>query len=170
MGSRAIFSMSSRPPSKKFEQRRLVGWSTEQMYEVVADVDKYYKFVPWCQSSKVVKCTSKNYLEAELTVGFQMLVEKYTSKVTLHPNQKVHTAVTTGSSLLFHHLDCTWSMQKGPTPNSCWLHFNVDFAFNSIIYAQLADMFFNEVVKQMVGAFEGKAGVLQIDKNGIKVT
>ncbi len=44
---------------------------------MVSDVDEYSKFVPWCQRSVVTKRTGDNsYLEAELEVGFQVLVER----------------------------------------------------------------------------------------------
>ena len=39
----------------------------------------------------------------------------------------------------------TWSFAPGPSPSTCWLTFDVDFAFNSVLYSQLADVFFNEV-------------------------
>ena len=51
-------------------------WTPEQLYTVVARVEDYHKFVPWCQKSRVVKPCVNNYLEAELEVGFQLLVER----------------------------------------------------------------------------------------------
>lgn len=140
------------PESLKFNQRKLVGWTPEQLYTVVAGVEDYHKFVPWCQKSRVVKPCVNNYLEAELEVGFQLLVERYTSQVHLNPGRQVRSCVP--NSTLFHHLDSTWSMEQGPTPASCWLTFNVDFAFRSQLHSYLADIFFSEVVKQMTGAFE----------------
>jgi hypothetical protein len=41
-----------------------------------------------------------------------------------------------------------------------WLTFEVDFAFKSQLYRQLASLFFEEVVQRMMGAFEGRCGVL----------
>ena len=48
-------------------------------------------------------------------------------------------------STLFDHLDSTWRFQEGPVPNSCWLDFNVDFAFKSPLYRHIALVFFDEV-------------------------
>lgn len=45
------------------------------MYAVIAQVEHYHNFVPWCQKSRVLK-REKDYMEAELVVGFQMLVER----------------------------------------------------------------------------------------------
>lgn len=141
------------PLAKKYNQRRLVGWTPEQLYQVISQVNEYKQFVPWCQKSNIIKSSDK-YMEAELEVGFQMLAERYTSKVFLVPNHQVRSTVS--NSTLFDHLDSTWTMEPGPTPKSCWLNFAVDFAFRSQLHGYLADMFFSEVVKQMTGAFEGR--------------
>ncbi|GFR50468.1 hypothetical protein Agub_g12524, partial [Astrephomene gubernaculifera] len=156
--ARGFFTMGTAPASKKYNQRRLVGWTPEQLYTVVSRVEDYYKFVPWCQRSTVVKPASNNYMEAELEVGFQVLVERYTSQVFLAPGRSVRSRVADSS--LFHHLDSTWTMEAGPTPRTCWLSFSVDFAFRSQLHGYLADIFFNEVVKQMSGAFEGRCATL----------
>ncbi|MEW5315857.1 MAG: hypothetical protein WDW38_007258 [Sanguina aurantia] len=143
-----------KPASLQFNQRRLVGWSPSQLYNVISKVEDYNKFVPWCRKSMVVKRVGDGYMEAELEVGFQMLRERYISKVTLQRDTKVRSCVS--DSALFDHLDSTWVMEQGPTQHSCWLTFDVDFAFRSALHGYVADMFFAEVVKRMVGAFEGQ--------------
>jgi len=47
-------------------------------------------------------------------------------------------------------------MTPGPSPNSTWLSFSVDFAFMNPLYANIAQLFFSEVVTCMMGAFEGR--------------
>lgn len=83
---------------------------------------------------------------------------RYVSKVTLQPPHAVVTTVSNSS--LFDHLDCTWSMEPGPQPGTCWLSFTIDFAFSSPLYRHVADMFFSEVVQRMMGAFEGRCRTL----------
>ena len=48
-------------------------------------------------------------------------------------------------STLFDHLDSTWDFKPGPTPESTWLSFTVDFAFKSPLYHHIASVFFDEV-------------------------
>lgn len=139
--------------SKRYTERKLLGWSAQQLYDVVADVDQYHHFVPWCQKS-VVLVQRENYLEAELEVGFRVFVERYTSKVTLTPPRVVQSEV--GDSTLFTYLDSTWEFTPGPTPGSCWLTFTIDFEFKSPLYRQVAAVFFEEVVQRMMGAFQGR--------------
>lgn len=47
-------------------------------------------------------------------------------------------------------------MKPGPNPNTTWLSFSVDFAFMNPLYANIAQLFFSEVVTRMMGAFEGR--------------
>ncbi|MEW5296978.1 MAG: hypothetical protein WDW36_000219 [Sanguina aurantia] len=152
--SSSMMSTLAHSDDTAFNQRRLVGWSPSQLYNVISKVEDYNKFVPWCRKSMVVKRVGDGYMEAELEVGFQMLRERYISKVTLQRDTKVRSCVS--DSALFDHLDSTWVMEQGPTQHSCWLTFDVDFAFRSALHGYVADMFFAEVVKRMVGAFEGQ--------------
>lgn len=154
--SRQMFSLPGFDDdlAKKYKERKLLGYSPQQMYDVVAAVEHYKDFVPWCQDSTVILRRDDTYLEAELQVGFQIFVEKYLSKVTLHPSTHITSHV--GESTLFSHLDSSWRFQPGPTPQSVYLTFDVDFAFKSPLYRQVASLFFEEVVQRMMAAFEGR--------------
>jgi coenzyme Q-binding protein COQ10 len=57
----------------------------DQLYDVVAAVDFYEDFVPWCQRSEILMRKQEGpveELEAELEVGFKLFTESYTSHVT----------------------------------------------------------------------------------------
>ena len=59
--------------------RRIVGclrYSQEQLYAVVAGVEHYKEFVPWCQRSHIIDRKPPGFVEAELEVGFKMFVER----------------------------------------------------------------------------------------------
>lgn len=59
---------------------------------MVADVDRYQQFVPWCTKSRVLQGRSGDF-QAELEIGFPPLVERYTSEVTVIPNHKVRVGL-----------------------------------------------------------------------------
>ncbi|KAK2833180.1 hypothetical protein Q5P01_017069 [Channa striata] len=159
--SRSFINLAAPVSTRRMEytECRMLEYTTEQMYNVVASVDQYQHFVPWCKKSRVVKGQRGNIM-AELEIGFPPIVERYTSEVTVIPNHQVKAVCTDGS--LFSHLETIWRFSPGPKdlPDSCKVDFYVSFEFKSLLHSQLASVFFDEVVKQMVSAFESRAAAL----------
>lgn len=62
-------------------------YSPEQLFDVVAAVDLYHGFVPWCQRSDIRVQYPDGSFDADLEIGFKFLVESYTSHVEMsRPN------------------------------------------------------------------------------------
>ncbi|PIA54063.1 hypothetical protein AQUCO_00900558v1 [Aquilegia coerulea] len=144
--------------SKTYEEKRVIGYSPEQLYAVVAAVDMYEDFLPWCQRSKIVRHNQDGSFDAELEIGFKFFVESYMSHVELNKPKSIKT--TASESNLFDHLINIWEFNPGPVPGSCDLYFLVDFKFNSPIYRQVASMFFKEVVSRLVGSFSDRCRLI----------
>ncbi|MED6194891.1 hypothetical protein PIB30_032801 [Stylosanthes scabra] len=137
--------------SKIYEEKRVLGYSPEQLFDVVAAVDFYHGFVPWCQRSEILRHHPDGSFDAELEIGFKFLVESYVSHVELERPKRIKTTVS--QSTLFDHLINVWEFNPGPVPGTCNLYFLVDFKFQSPLYRQIASMFFKEVASRMVGSF-----------------
>ncbi|XP_070779631.1 coenzyme Q-binding protein COQ10 homolog, mitochondrial [Enoplosus armatus] len=159
--SRSFINLAAPIITRRMEytECRTLGYTPEQMYSVVASVDQYQHFVPWCKKSRVMKGRNGD-VRAELEIGFPPIVERYTSEVTVVPNHQVRAVCTDGS--LFSHLETLWRFAPGAKdlPASCKVDFCVSFEFKSLLHSQLASVFFEEVVKQMVSAFESRAATL----------
>jgi len=161
---RTIFGQSWRHHNsdklhKSHFERRLLRVSPENLFKVVLDVDKYQEFVPWVKDSKILqRDENKKCMEAELAVGFKLFEERYTSQVTWEESKSILVSVT--SNNLFHYLHNSWEFAQGEQPNTCWTSFTVVFKFRSEIHRTITDIFFSEVQKRMLFAFEERCKIL----------
>ena len=136
----------------KHSEIRYVSYSPEIMFELVADVEKYPEFLPWCIASRVIEKENSKII-ADLMIGFQIFREKFRSNVNLDKkNMKIEVSYEEGP---FKFLRNQWEFNK--FKDGCEINFFLDFEFNNIVLQTLMERLFSEAVKKMVAAFEKRA-------------
>jgi coenzyme Q-binding protein COQ10 len=132
-------------------EHKLVPYTPEQMFDLVADVGRYHDFLPWCAASKV-RSHTETELVADLTIGFGPFRESFTSRVALDRPRMVKVQYENGP---FRYLNNTWSFT--PAPTGCRVDFFVDFEFKSRLLQSAIGAVFNQAVQAMVSAFLRRA-------------
>jgi coenzyme Q-binding protein COQ10 len=140
---------------KHIEQKHLP-YTPEQMFDLVADVARYNEFLPWCMASRINRRESEAVFYADLVVGYKLFRERFTSKVMLDRPHRIHIEYMKGP---LKNLKNNWGFIRQPD-GTCIIDFSVEFEFTNVALQALANMFFNEVVKRMVHAFEERAKIL----------
>jgi coenzyme Q-binding protein COQ10 len=138
-------------------EKKILPYTPEQLYAVVAEVEKYPQFLPWCLASRI-KRREGNVIYADLIIGFKMVRERFTSRVELNEG-RIDVAYVEGP---FRYLNNHWIFL--PHPEGCMIDFFVDFEFRSALLQKIMGVLFNEAVKRMVAAFEARAHELYQDR------
>jgi len=125
------------------------------MFALVADVRRYPEFLPWVTGTRI-RSESEHELVADLLVGFRMIRESFTSRVTLDRPSRIHVDYLSGP---LRYLRNDWRFEPDGE-GGCRLSFEVDFEFRNRLFETLAGAVFGEAVRRMVGAFETRAAAL----------
>ncbi|TIA92540.1 hypothetical protein E3P99_00568 [Wallemia hederae] len=142
-----------------YTESKVLPYSQEKVYRLVADVNKYHEFLPYCTHSRILSSTGIDLdkaatIDAELGVGFKGYEERYTSVVTLKPYQSV-IATASSQTPLFKSLKTSYTFT--PVNEHTLLNINLEYAFVNPVYATLSSTFFEGVSSAMVDAFEQRA-------------
>lgn len=140
----------------KHSETRKLPYGAQQMYDLVADVASYPKFLPWTAAARIRSRTQHEDYEimlADLVVSFKVFRESFGSRVVLWRDvKKIDTSYIDGP---FHHLESTWQFTE--CAGGCEVFFSVDFEFKNRLLQGAAGMFFNEAMHRIVSAFEARA-------------
>ena len=135
-------------------EKRVVPYTPSQVFDLVADIERYPEFLPWCKATRIRK-RQGNLLVGDLIIGFRMVKERFTSHVTLKAPYRIDVEYTQGP---LRYLNNHWVFETHP--DGCLIDFYIDFEFHSKMLQKLIGLLFNEAVQRMVGAFEDRAHAL----------
>lgn len=136
-------------------EKRTLPYTPEQLFALVADVEKYPQFLPWCLSCRILR-RDGNTMFADLVIGYGLVREKFTSKVVMDEPGTIRVEYMHGP---LKYLSNKWDFIRNPD-GTCTIDFYVDFEFKNAVFQKLMGVFFNELVRRMVGAFEERAKAL----------
>ncbi len=140
-------------------ETRTLPYSARQMYDLVADVESYPEFLPWCAAARIRQRTQVDdheVMEAELVISFKVFRERFGSRVTLWPERmKIDTEYIDGP---FRYMESTWRFSD--VEGGCEVQFFVDFEFRNRVLQGVIGVVFNDAMQRIVRAFERRAAKL----------
>jgi coenzyme Q-binding protein COQ10 len=145
----------------KFSSKRRVHHSAPQMFDLVADVERYPEFVPLCQSLKIrqrmPQADGTEIVIADMTVSFKLVRESFTSRVTLdRANLKILVEYLKGP---FSNLENRWTFEP-KSDTDCDVGFFLSYEFKSRMLALLMGTMFDTAFQRFAAAFEKRADVV----------
>lgn len=130
-------------------------YTAEQMFDLVADVDRYPEFLPWVIATRI-RSETESEMTADMLVGFKALREKFTSRVHMERPRQLRVQYIDGP---LRDLDNRWTFRP-LEDGGCEIDFCVDFAFKNRMFEALAGQYFDRAFRKMVAAFETRANEL----------
>jgi len=138
---------------------RRMPYTAQQMYDLVADVESYSKFLPWTAAARIREIKDegdRQVMLADLVISFKVFRERFGSRVTLWPDaRRIDTEYLDGP---FSKMVSHWRFEDAE--DGCDVHFDVDFAFRNKLLQSTATLFFNDAMQRVVRAFERRAAEL----------
>lgn len=145
----------------KHSETKSLKYSSDQMFALVANIEDYPKFIPWCRSVRITSRTSHekigcDELVADMNVSFKIYQESFSSRVTLCPFKKNITVEYINGPFKF--LSNKWFFTESCT--GCTVNFNVEFEFKSRIIERVIGVVFQDAMRRVVLSFEQRADML----------
>jgi len=142
-----------------FRITRTVRHSPEQMYALVADVERYPEFLPLCEALRVLRrqegADGTEVLVAEMAVGYKAIRERFTTRVTLdRANLKITAEYIDGP---FRHLENRWTFKPASSGRGCDVDFFITYEFKSFALGLLMGKMFDRAFRKFTDAFESRA-------------
>jgi coenzyme Q-binding protein COQ10 len=142
----------------KYDVTRRMPFSARQMFDLVADVEKYPEFVPMCEALKLrgrqEQPDGRAILVADMSVGYGAIRETFTSRVTL--DAAASTILVEYLQGPFKHLQNRWTfVPEGEA--ACTVKFFIDYEFKSRLLSAVMGAVFDKAFRKLTSAFEARA-------------
>ena len=132
-------------------EQQISPYTPQQLFDLVADIEKYPEFLPWCRAARILERGNNEFL-GELVISFAHITESYTSRVTLSEPHSIDVVMVKGP---FEYLTNKWKFT--PLENGTRIDLALDFKFRSRLLEKLIGSLFSKATNKMAGAFKKRA-------------
>ena len=132
----------------------LVPFSASQMYKLVADVDAYQEFLPWCGHSELLSHEG-DVVVGTVTIAKGGVNKSFTTENHLQENEHIEVKLVDGP---LKKLEGYWrfdALKEG----ACKVSLDLEYEFSSKLLGMVVGPVFNQVANTMVDSFVKQARV-----------
>lgn len=126
----------------------LLGYSARQMFDLVAAIEDYPKFLPWCGAVEI-KEKHDNQVVASVGINYRGVRQSFTTSNTNIEPSEIRMKLVDGP---FKCLDGVWSF-KALREDACKIELDLHYEFSSALLAQLVGPVFGMIANSMVDSF-----------------
>lgn len=140
---------------KTIDKSILVGYSAEQMFNLVCQIEQYPDFLPWCEYARIVS-THDDGVTAQVGMAYGKLTQSFTTRNTHIPGRQIHLQLVDGP---FSNLDGYWNftpLGEGDD-TACRTSLSLQYGFNNLLLAGLVGPVFDKIASNLIDAFFKRA-------------
>ncbi len=134
------------------EKSVLVSHSAGAMFALVADIEAYPQFLPWCGGATIVERDGER-VTAEIVIDFHGLKQSFTTVNEQHPVDRIDLRLVRGP---FSNLDGSWRF-TALADDACRVALTLDYAFDNFLLRGLVGPVFQQIATTMVDSFVRRA-------------
>lgn len=134
----------------------LVPHTTEEMFQLVDDIDRYVEFLPWCTESRVLE-RNEDEVTATIMLSKGSLNKAFTTRNLLQKHKMIEMRLVDGP---FKHLQGFWRFDS-LNDHACKVSLDLDYEFSSKLVALAIGPVFNQIANTLVDAFVTRAKELK---------
>ena len=134
------------------KESEIVPYTPGQMFELIADVDRYQEFLPWCEESRVVS-RENNTVVAEFKAKLGPASVSFTTRNEFHPSERIDIHLLKGPFQVF---EGGWRFSS-ESESSSKIEFRLRFKIAHGHLGSIFDPLFQEATDKIIGDFKKRA-------------
>jgi len=136
----------------RVERSVLVHYSAEQMFDLVAEVEDYPQFLPWCSGSHT-EPEHGGGLDATVEIDYRGIRSRFTTRNQMRYPEQIRMTLVDGP---FRSLEGIWHFHA-LRPGACKVQLNLNYAFASGLLGRAVAPVFDLIANSMIDSFVQRA-------------
>ena len=127
----------------------LVPYTASDMFALVADIEKYPGFLPWCRHARV-RVPGEDTVEASLEIGRGPIRKTFTTRNVMTRDTRIDIGLVNGP---FKRLQGCWKFIALDGGAGCRIVLDMEYELSNALLRRTLGPLFDEITNSLVDAF-----------------